>query len=133
DRNRLPPRRVLRIEVIPDGQAGELVPEMDDQPFAGKHLQGWGRIEIAARGLAVRRSAADHLIVKKEKVLDRSGHRIECGAALTRRQADFEDAFSARQHYRLTELRSNCGISSSLRILRPSNRDRAYQTHQDSE
>ena len=34
DRDRLTLGRVLRTEVIPDGQAGEVVLEMDDQPFS---------------------------------------------------------------------------------------------------
>ena len=83
---------------------------MDDQRFAGKHLQRRRRIEIAARRLAVRRRAADHLIVEKEKVLDRRGYRIERGLALPRGEPDFEDTFLARQRYGLSELRSNCGI-----------------------
>ena len=48
ERNGLTLRRVLRTEVVPDGQAGEAVLEMDDQPFAGKHLESRRRIEIAA-------------------------------------------------------------------------------------
>ena len=92
---------------------------MDDQLFAGKHLQSRRRIEIAARPLPVRRRAADHLIVEKQKVLDRRRYRIERGLALPRGEPNFEDAFLARQRYRLSELRSNCGIGSSLGSLRP--------------
>jgi hypothetical protein len=39
--------------------------------------------------------------------------------ALARGEPNFEDAFLARQRYRLSELRSNCGICSSLSRLRP--------------
>ena len=53
---------------------------MDDQPFAGKYLQSRRWIEIAARLLAVRRRAADHLVVKKKKVLDR--RPLQCRALL---------------------------------------------------
>ena len=106
---------------------------MDDQPFAGKHLQRRRRIEIAARRLAVRRRAADHLIVEKEKVLDRRGHRIECGLALPRGEPDFEDAVLARQRDRLSELRSNRGIGSSLGSLRPGSRAGTCKRHQESE
>ena len=106
---------------------------MDDQPFAGKHLQSRRRIEIAARHLPVRCRAADHLIVEKEKVLDRRGHRIERGLALSRGEPDFEDAFLARQRHRFSELRSNCGIRSCLGSLRPGSRLRRFKRHQECE
>ena len=105
---------------------------MDDQPFAGKYLQGRRRIEIAARPLPVRRRAADHLIVEEEKVLDRRRYRIERGLALPRGEPNFEDAFLARQRYRLSELRSNCGICSSLGRLRPGSAG-AFKRRQDCE
>ena len=41
--------RVLRNKVIPDGQAGQAVFEMDDQPFAGKYLESGRWIEICRR------------------------------------------------------------------------------------
>jgi hypothetical protein len=49
----------LRNEVIPDGQAGEAVLEMDDQLFAGKYLESRRRIEIAAGLLPAGRRATD--------------------------------------------------------------------------
>ena len=109
-------------EVIPDGQAAEAVPEMDDQLFAGKHLQRRRRIEIAARPLAVRRRAADHLIVEEKEVLDRRCHRIEGGLALPRDEPNFEHAFLARYGYGLSEFRPNREIGSSLARLRPRSR-----------
>ena len=69
---------------------------MDDEPFAGKHLQRRRRIEIAARRPPVRRRAADQLIVEKEKVLHGRGDRIEAGLALPRGEPNFEDAVLAR-------------------------------------
>src|SRR5262249_51718232 len=67
---------------------------MDDQPFAGKYVQGGRRIEIAAGFLPVRRRAANHLIVEQEKVLDGLGYRIEGGLALPRGEPDFEDTLA---------------------------------------
>ena len=90
DRNGLTLGRVLRAEEIADREAGQAVPEVDDQLFAGKHLQRRRRIEIAARRLAVRRRAADQLVVEQQEVLDRLGHRIERGLALPRGEPDFE-------------------------------------------
>ena len=52
--------------------------------------------------------APDHLIIEKEKVLDRRGYRVERGLALSRGEPNFEDAFLARQHHRFSKLRSNC-------------------------
>ena len=106
---------------------------MDDQPFAGKHLQRRSRIEIAARALPVRRRAADHLIVEQQKVLDRRHDRIERGLALPRGKPDFENAVLARQRYRLSELWSNCGIDSSLGTLRPGWCAGAFKRHQQGE
>jgi len=106
---------------------------VDDQLLAGKHLQRRRRVEIAARHLAVRRGAADHLVVEKEEVLDRRGHRIQGGLALPRGEPDFEDAFLARQRYGLPELWSNCEIRSSLGILRPGSRAGTCKRHQDSD
>src|SRR5439155_17697396 len=100
---------------------------MYDQPFAGKNLQSRRRIEVAARRPPVRRRAADHLIVEKEKVLDRRGYRIERRMALLCGEPNFEDAFLARQRYRLSELRPNCGICSSLGSLRPGSPTRAFK------
>ena len=106
---------------------------MDDQLFAGKHLQRRRRIEIAARALAVRRRAADHLIVEKKKVLDRRGHRIERGLALPRGEPDFEHAFLARQRYGLSELRSNRGIGSFPARLRPRSRPGTCQCGEEGD
>src|SRR5262249_7952074 len=119
DRNGLALWRVLRTEVVADGQAREAVLEMDDQRFAGKYVQRRRRIEIATRPLPVRRRASDHLIVEKEKVLDRRGYRIEGGLALSRGEPNFKNAFLARQRYRLSELRSNRRTCSPLDSLRP--------------
>src|SRR6516225_8914917 len=77
---------------------------MHDQRLAGKDLQSRRRIKIAARPLPVRRRAADHLVVEKEKVLDRRCYRIERGPTLPRGEPHFEDAFLARQRHRLSEL-----------------------------
>ena len=106
---------------------------MHDQCFAGKHLQSRRRIKIAARALPVRRRAADHLVVEKEKVLDRRGDRIEPGLTLPRREPDFEDAILARQRYRLVELRSNGGICSCLACLRAGSRDETLEHQHESE
>src|SRR5260370_10138195 len=106
---------------------------MEDQPFGGKLLQRRRRIQMAARPLSVQRRAADHLIVEKQKVLDRYGYRIEHGLALPCSEPNFEDAFLARQRYRLSELRSNCGICSFLGSLRPGSRAGEFKRHQDSE
>ena len=62
DRDGLIFGRVLRTEIIANGQAGELIVKMDDQPFAGKHLESWRRIEIAAGPLPVRRRSADYIM-----------------------------------------------------------------------
>src|SRR5215472_18925157 len=105
---------------------------MDDQRFAGKYVQRRRRIEIASRAAPVGRRAADHLILEKQKVLDGRGYRIESCPALPRGEPDFEDTFLARQRYRLSELRSNGGICSSL-SLRPGSRAEAFKRHQDSE
>jgi len=133
ERNGLTLWRVLRNEVIPDCQSSEPVLEMDDQRFAGKYVQGGRRIEIAARAAPVGRRAANHFIVEHEKVLDRRGDRIERGLALPRGEANFEDAFLARQRYRLSELRPNGGICSPLGSLRPGSCVEAFKRHQDSE
>ena len=125
--------RVLRAEVIPDGQAGEVVLEMHDQRLAGKDLQSRRRIKIAARPLPVRRRAADHLVVEKEKVLDRRCYRIERGPTLPRGEPHFEDAFLARQRHRLSELRSNRAIRSSLGRLRPGSRSETFKQHHERE
>src|SRR6266446_6999413 len=95
---------------------------MDDQRFAGKYVQGGRRVEIAARPLSVGRRASDHLIIEKEKVLDRRGYCIERGLALSRGEPNFKNAFLARQHHRFSELRSNCEICSFLGSLRPGSR-----------
>jgi hypothetical protein len=106
---------------------------MDDQPFAGKHPQRRRRIEIAARALAVRRRAADQLIIEKQKVLDGRGHRIERGLTLPSGKPNFEDAVLGCQCYWLSELWSNCGIGFSLGTLRPGRRDAASKHDQYSE
>src|SRR5262245_15334284 len=106
---------------------------MDDQRFAGKYVQRWRRIEIAAGAAPVGRRAANHFIVEKEKVLDRRGYRIEGGPALPRGEPDFEDTFLACKRYGLSELRSNCGICSSLDSLRPGGRAGRFKRHQDSD
>ena len=104
---------------------------MDDQPFAGEYLESRRRIEIAAGPLPIRRRAADHLIVEKKKVLDRLGYRIEGGLALPRGEPNFEDAFPARKRYRLSKLRSSCGISRGS--LRPAIRAEKFSHHQHSD
>jgi hypothetical protein len=81
-------------------------------------LQSRRRVKIAARPVPVRRRAADHLVVEKQKVLNRRGYGIERGLALPRGEPNFENAFLARQRHRLSELRSNRGIRSSLVRLR---------------
>ena len=96
ERNGLTLARVLRDEEIADGEAAQGVPEVDDQLFAGKYLQRRRRIEIAARRLAVRRAAANHLVVEEKEVLDRLGHRIQSCLALPRDEPDFEHPFLAR-------------------------------------
>src|SRR5262249_1421314 len=58
ERNGLTLWRVLRNEVVLDGQAAEPVLEMDDQPFAGKYVQRGRRIEIVAGAVPVGRRAA---------------------------------------------------------------------------
>jgi hypothetical protein len=83
--------------------------------------------------MPVGRRAANHFIVEKKEVLDRRGYRIERGLALPRGEPDFEDTFLARQRYRLSELRSNGGICSSLGSLRPGRRAEAFKRRQDSE
>src|SRR5262245_5218360 len=104
---------------------------MDDQPFAGKHVESRRRIEIAAGSLPVRRRATDHLVVEKKKVLDRLGYRIEGGLALPGSEPNFKDAFLARKRYRLSELRSSCGVSPGS--LRPGSRAGGFQRRQDSD
>jgi hypothetical protein len=106
---------------------------MHDQRFAGKHLQSRCGIEIAARPAPVRRRAADHLVAEKEKVLDRRGYGIELGLALPRGEPHFQDAFLARQRYRLSELRSNRGIRSSLGCLRSGSRGETFKHHHERE
>src|SRR5437588_7305697 len=106
---------------------------MDDQPFAGKHLQSWRRVEIAARPLSVGRCASDHLIVEKQNVLDGRNGRIEPGLALPCRKANFEDALLARQRYRLSEFWSNCGICSCRGSLPQGSRARKFKRHQDGQ
>ena len=133
ERNGLTLWRVLRSEVVLDGQAAEPVLEMDDQPFAGKYVQRGRRIEIAAGAVPVGRRAANHFIVEQEKVLDRRGYRIEGGLALPRGEADFEHAFLARQRHRLPEFRPDGGICTSLGSLRPGSRAVAFKRHHDSE
>src|SRR5262249_403190 len=93
---------------------------MDDQPFARKHLESRCRLEIAAGAVAVGRRGGDCVIVEEKKVLDRLGYRVEGGLTLPRGEANFEDAFLARKRYRLSELRSSCGIF--LGSLRPGSR-----------
>jgi hypothetical protein len=99
----------------------------------GNTCQSGRGIEIAARPMPVGRRAADHFVIEKEKVLDRRGYRIERGLALPRGEPDFEDTFLARQRYRLSELRSNCGVSSSLGSLRPASRDETCKRQQHCE
>ena len=89
------------------------------------------RVQIAARSLPVRRRAADDLIVEKKKILDRRCDRIEGGLALPRSEPNFEDTFLARKRYRLSELRSSCGIS--LGSLCPGSCAGKCSHHQDSE
>ena len=115
-RNGLTLARVLRDVEIPDGEAAQVVPEVDDQFFAGKYLQRRRRIEIAARLLAVRRAAANHFIVEEKEVLDRRGHRIQSCLALPRDEPDFEHAVLGRERDRLPKFRSNRGIGSSLAL-----------------
>jgi hypothetical protein len=105
---------------------------VDDQSFAGIHLQSRRRIEIAARHLPVGCGAANHFIVEKQKVLDRLGYRIERGLALSRREPNFKNAFLARQCWRLSELRSNRGFCSSLGSLGPGSRAGTFKLHQES-
>ena len=125
--------RVLRNEVIADGQAGQAIFEMDDQPFAGKYLERRRWIEIAAGLLPVGRRAKDHLVIEKEKVLDRCRDRVERCPTLPRGESNFENAVLARQHDGLSELWSNCEIGFFVRILRGRNRAGACQRRQDSE
>ena len=106
---------------------------MDDQPFAGKYVQGGRRIEIAARHLSVGRRASDHLIVEKKEVLDRPRYRIERGLALSRGEPDFKNAFLARKHHRFSKLWPNCQICSFLRSLRPGSRDETSKRYQHRE
>ena len=110
DRNGLTLARVLRDEEIADGEAAQVIPEVDDQLFAGKYLQRRRRIEIAARRLAVRRAAANYLVLEEKEVLDRLGHRIQSCLALPRDEPDFEHAFLARQGDGLPKFRPNCEI-----------------------
>src|SRR5690242_10057904 len=111
--------RVLRTEVIPDGQAGEAVLQMDDQPFAGKYLQRRRWIKIAARSPPIRRRAADHFIIEQEKVIDRCSYCIELCLPLSCRESNFKHTVLARQHNRLAELGSDCEVCSRFRSLRP--------------
>jgi hypothetical protein len=53
--------------------------------------------------------------------------------ALPRGEPDFEDTVLARQRYRLSEIRSNCGICSSLGSLRPGRCTEAFKRQEDSE
>ena len=112
ERHLLALRRVLRIEEIPDGEAGERVVEMDDQRLARKHLQGRRGVEIVARHLPVRRRAADQLIGEDEHVLDRLRHGIEAGLALLGDQPHLEHAVLAREHDRLAEVGPDRGIEA---------------------
>ena len=133
DRDGLTLGRVLRTEVVPDGQAGEAVLEMNDQPLAGKYLQGRRRIEIAARSLPIRGLAANQLIVEEEKVLDRRSNRIQRGLPLSRAEPDFEHAILARQRDRFSKQWSIRRICSSLARLRPRCLARTFECRQDGE
>jgi len=133
DRNGLTLARVLRDEEIADGEAAQGVPEVDDQLFAGKYLQRRRRIEIAARRLAVRRAAANHLVVEEKEVLDRLGHRIQSCLALPRDEPDFEHAFLARQNNRLPKFWPNREIGSSLARLRPRSRPGTCQCGEEGD
>ena len=118
ERHLLALRRVLRIEEVADGQAGQAVLEMDDQRLARKDLQRRRGIEIVARHLPVRRRAADHLIAEEQEVLDRRGDRVEAGLALMRGERHLEHAVLARQHDRLAELGPDRGIEGRFGVLR---------------
>jgi hypothetical protein len=63
--------------------------------------------------------------------LDRLGYCIERCLALSRGEPNFEDAFLARQRYRLSEL--CCGRCSCLGSLRPGRRVVIFNGHQKSE
>jgi hypothetical protein len=125
--------RVLRNEVIPDGQAAEAVFEMDDHPFAGKYLELGRGIEIAAGLLPVGCRAADYLVVEQEKILDGRRYRVERCLALPCGEPNFEDAVLARQHDGLAELRPNGEIGFFVGTLRGSNRTGPCERCQDSE
>jgi hypothetical protein len=87
----------------------------------------------AAGQLPVRCCAADHLIVKKEKVLHRHCYRIEHGLALSRSQPDFENAIPAPERDRLLKLWSNRRIRSFLGSLAQGNRTEARNDRQNRE
>src|SRR6516165_2374802 len=100
---------------------------------AGKYLESGRWIEIAAGLLSIGCRATDYVVVEKEKILDRLGYCIEGSLALPRGQPNFEDAFLARQRYRLAKLRTNCGICCSLGSLREGGRPRTFKRSQDSD
>src|SRR5262249_15077253 len=124
-------KRVSRNEVIPDGQAGEAVFEMDDQPFARKYLESGCWIEVAAGLLPVGCRATDPLVAEKEKVLDRGGYCIERCLALPCGEPNFEHAVLARQHDGLSELRPGCEIGFLVQTLRDGSRAGPYKRHRD--
>ena len=103
-------RRILGVEEIPDGEAGERVVEMDDQRLPRKHLQGRRGVQIVASHLPVRRRAADQLIGEHKHVLDWRRDGIEPGLALLGDQPHLQDAVLAREHDRLAEVGADRGI-----------------------
>ena len=119
---------VWRIEDVADGKIGERVVEMDDQRFAGKHLQGRRRVEIVARHFAVGRGAALHAIGEDQEILDWPRDGVEQGVALMRRQRHLENAVLARQGHRLPEGGPDRRIE---RALRPARRDASQQPDRD--
>jgi hypothetical protein len=106
---------------------------MDDQPFAGKHLERGRWIEVAAGLLSVGRRAMDDFVAEQKKVLDGRRYRVERRLALPCGKPNFEDAVFARQHDRLAELRPNCEIGFFVSALRGSNRAGPCQRYEDSE
>jgi hypothetical protein len=118
ERNGLALGDVLRAVIIPDGEAGQAVVQMDDQLLAGKHLQGGRGVKVLARRLAIGCRAADQLIVEEQEILDGRRHRIERGRALSRGEPDFEDATLGRERHRFLEVGSNGRIEGGARALR---------------
>ena len=110
DRHRLALGRVLRAEVVPDGQVGEGVVRVDDQRLAGKHLQRRRRVEIrrptSSRPTPCRGSPRS----RRAGSSGPASPPYRGWPALARGEPDLEHAVLARQRHGLTELGPNCRV-----------------------